>query len=205
MKYWLVLLSILFVGKIAGAQNSIEPFKAKEVETYTSFGELPIQKKLAALDERDVFIYLSNDNKIWLAELMGSQWTAFVISEKFTSEKEYKIEEYDFDGMGKNELVLYWDFIGKQDFLNIMLKGIQIWNTNEQFCYLDEYTICFEERYVKTTDSHYYAGCERKINLQGNTVEITPFECDLELGFEVLPEKIYSGTFTFNNGRFEAL
>jgi hypothetical protein len=205
MKYGLLLLSILFVGKIAMAQNFIEPFKATAVKTYLSFGELPMQKKLAALEDRDVFIYLSNDNKIWLAELIGSQWNAFVISEKFTSEKEYKIEQYDFDGLGKKELVLYWDFIGKQDFLNIMLKGVQIWNTNEQLCYLDEYTVCFEERYVKATDSHYYGGCERNINLQGNMLEITPFECDLELGFEILPEKIYSGKFTFNNDKFIAL
>ena len=85
MKYLLSFLSILFVGKIAVAQNAIEPYKAKVAKTYQSFGELPIQKKLAALEDRDVFIYLSNDNKIWLAELMGSQWNAFVISDKFTS------------------------------------------------------------------------------------------------------------------------
>lgn len=200
------LFCFIFISTITFSQTKqhIQPYVAKETRQVTAFDDLSIRKNIAAIVERDIVIYVENE-KLWLAKLNVDKWNIMLLSDQFNAEKELKIEEIDIDGTGSNELVIYWEFMGKQDLLNVIVKGIQIWNIDEQLCYLDEYTTCLEERYFKDADLHIYAGCERKIELTNNIVTISAFACDMELNFEILPETKYSGKYQFKNGKFELL
>jgi hypothetical protein len=92
--------------------------------------------------------------------------------------------------------------MGKVEFLNVIFKGVQVWNVDEAICYLDEFSIALEERYVRDSDIHYYAGCERKIEVNADVLEIESFRCDYDLGVEVIPEQLFSGVFYFSEGKY---
>lgn len=197
-----MFLFFFSLNNISAQAQYIQPYKAKEINKVNAFNDLAITKNIAAIEDRDIIFYVEN-NRLWLAKLITSGWLQILLSEKYNSDKELKIEEFDIDEKGSKELIIYWDYLGKIENVNVMLKGIQIWNIDEQVCYLDEFTTAFEERYMKTTESHYYAGCERKIKLENGLLNISAFDCDIDLSFDILPEISLAGKFKFLNGRFE--
>ncbi len=202
MKYIFSLLAfLLFLNNLLAQEQQILPQKAKEIKQVNTFDDLTIRKNIAAIEDRDIIIYVENGN-LWLAKLTSEGWLQMLLSDKFNSDKELKVAEIELDGKGSKELLIYWNFLGKMDNINLLLKGIQIWNIDEQICYLDEYTTIFEERYMKTTDSHYYAGCERDIKFENDLLNITSFDCDMDLSLDILPETIYVGKYEFKNGKF---
>jgi hypothetical protein len=202
MKEFLTVLFFAAAQVLSAQHNIIESYKAKEIKHYTKFSELPLQKQLFAIESRDIIIFLAHDNKIWLAAMKAGQWTAFMLMDNFTKETELKVEEQQVDGTGNKELIIRWDYMGKVEFLNVIFKGIQIWNTDDAVCYLDEFTVLLEERYARESDLHFYAGCERKIEINFDTLIIETFKCDYDLGIEVLPENLYTGTFYFSEGNY---
>jgi hypothetical protein len=187
------------------AQNiAIEPYRAKATAQYHQFSQIPVQKILDVIDARDIVVYQAPDQKIWLAQLKAGQWETFTLLEDFTTETSLSIiDQQQIDGTGNDEIIVKWEYMGKRDFLNVILKGIQIWNTDSAICYLDEYTATLEERYLRESDLQYYAGCERNITVKGKKLNITPFRCDYDLGIEILPEKIYTGSFYFSDGKYK--
>jgi len=193
---------ILFAAQLFAQTETIEPRAPREIKYYAQFHELPIQTKLAALDERDLIIFLGTDNNIWLAQLKARQWQAIFLLDDFTTETELTVDEQQVDGSGNKEVVVRWDYMGKVEFLNVIFKGVQVWNTDSAICYLDEFTVAFEERYARESDLHFYAGCERKIEVNADMLEIAPYKCDYDLGIEIMPGKIYKGTFYFSEGRY---
>lgn len=202
--FFAFLILFFFSSTLLAQQNTIETTLPKSKIKIASYAELPIKKKLAAIADKDILIFLGQDQTIWLAKMKAGTWEAFQIAEKFTTERIVHVEEKNIDNKGNFEILIDWEFMGKQDFLNVIVKGIQIWNIDEQIAYLDEIYLAHEERYNPDTGIHYYGGCIRQIQHQNFQLSISPFECNLELGYEVLPENIISGSFQFYNGKFYA-
>jgi hypothetical protein len=202
VKYLFCILTALYINKSFCQNNSIEPRAPLNIKYYAQYQELPIQQKLAAVQERDIVIYLDTNNNIWLAQLKAGQWQAIFLLDDFTTETELTVDEQQVDGSGNKEVMVRWDYMGKVEFLNVIFKGVQVWNTDSAICYLDEFTIALEERFARESDVHYYAGCERKIEVNADMLEISPYICDYDMGIEIMPEKIYKGTFYFSEGRY---
>lgn len=205
MKSIFFLLTLLmFLNNLFSQEQQILPQKSKEIKHVNTFDDSASRKKIAAMEDRDIIIYTEN-GKLWLAKLTPDGWLQMLLSESYNSDKELSIEEFEIDGKGTKEIVINWNFLGKINNINAILKGVQIWNIDEQICYLNEYTVCLEERYAKNTDSHYYAGCERQIYFENNMLNITAFDCDIDLSFDILPDVIYLGKYEFVNGKFERI
>lgn len=182
--------------------QDIEVYQAREIKSYATYSQLPIKKIFASIDSRDIIFYLAADNMIWVATWRDTSWLSWPVIEKYTTDTELNIQQYQIDNHGSEEVIVWWEYIGKIEFLDVVFKGVQIWNVDDAICYLDEITVALEQRFLHESDLHYYAGCERKIIVKGNELKITPFECDYDLGIELIDAPIHHGIFCFSGGRY---
>ncbi len=201
-----VLLSILYLAfgyKNGFAQtDTIFPKTVTHIVFELKDSLIAVNKTLYTDSIKNIEIFLGTDEKIWLCKKRDTGYVHLLLSEKFTKETLLKITETDLNEDGFPELLIHWDFLGKIEFLNVMVKGIWIWDWKNEVCFLDELTHVYEERFVRDQGIQFYAGCEREILLVGKKLTVSEFVCDVSLGFEALAEENISGDFVFDGKQF---